>query len=243
MRFTNRRHAGRALAQWLRAPSDAAAGGAPDTEGAAPDARAGAPDAVAWPYGAADPLVLALPRGGVPVAAEVAREFRAPLDVLVARKIGVPGSPETGIGAIVAEEPPVLDHRALQFLGLAEEELAPSVARERAELHRRENLYREGRPEPRITGRAVLLVDDGLATGLTALAALRHLRRRQPAHLALAAPVGSRSAVAELSEEADRVLVLHRPEYFRAVGEWYDDFRQVGDDEVIAQLRGASSVA
>ncbi|MEF3115027.1 phosphoribosyltransferase [Streptomyces chrestomyceticus] len=221
MRFTDRRHAGRALAQWLRAPTD--------TE--------------TWPYGAADPLVLALPRGGVPVAAEVAQEFRAPLDVLVARKIGAPGSPETGIGALVGEEQPVFDRRALRFLGLAEEGLAPSVARERAELHRREDLYREGRPEPRITGRAVLLVDDGLATGLTALAALRHLRRRQPAHLALAAPVGSRNAVMELSGEADRVLVLHQPDHFRAVGEWYDDFDQVGDDEVIAVLRAASSAA
>ncbi|RSO47757.1 phosphoribosyltransferase [Streptomyces sp. WAC 06725] len=228
MRFTDRRHAGRSLAEWLRSPDD-------DTAGAA--------EAGVWPYGAADPLVLALPRGGVPVAAEVAREFRAPLDVLVARKIGVPGSPETGIGAIVAEEPPVFDRRALQFLGLAEEELAPSVARERAELHRREDLYRRGRPEPGITGRTVLLVDDGLATGLTALAALRHLRRREPAHLTLAAPVGSRNAVGELSEEADRVLVLHQPHHFRAVGEWYDDFGQVSDDEVIALLGTSSSVA
>ncbi|MEV5597183.1 phosphoribosyltransferase family protein [Streptomyces sp. NPDC052496] len=241
MRFTDRRHAGRALAEWLRAPADATddAGGTAGTSGGAP----GTSGAAAWPYGAADPLVLALPRGGVPVAAEVAREFRAPLDVLVARKIGVPGSPETGIGALVAEEQPVFDHRALRFLGLAEDRLAPSVARERAELHRREDLYREGRPEPRITGRTVLLVDDGLATGLTALAALRHLRRRQPAHLALAAPVGSRSAVTDLSEEADRVFVLHQPDHFRAVGEWYDDFGQVGDDEVIAVLRAASSPA
>ncbi|OKH98956.1 phosphoribosyltransferase [Streptomyces sp. CB02923] len=229
MRFTDRRHAGRALARWLRAPAD--------------DDAAGALDAATWPYGAADPLVLALPRGGVPVAAEIAQEFRAPLDVLVARKIGVPGSPETGIGAIVDEEQPVFDHRALEALGLAEDRLAPSVARERTELHRREDLYREGRPEPRISGRAVLLVDDGLATGLTALAALRHLRRRQPAHLVLAAPVGSRNAIAELSEEADRVLVLHRPDHFRAVGEWYDDFSQVGDEEVLAVLRAASSAA
>ncbi|MFK8844081.1 phosphoribosyltransferase [Streptomyces sp. Ac-502] len=246
MRFTDRRHAGRALAQWLRAPTDTGAGptGTSDTSASSiSSTSSGAPDTATWPYGAADPLVLALPRGGVPVAAAVAQEFRADLDVLVARKIGVPGSPETGIGAIAAEEQPVFDHRALRFLGLAEDALAPSVARERAELHRREDLYREGCPEPRITGRTVLLVDDGLATGLTALAALRHLRRRQPAHLALAAPVGSRDAVMELSGEADRVLVLHQPDHFRAVGEWYDDFRQVGDDEVIAVLRAASSAA
>ncbi|MFH8349181.1 phosphoribosyltransferase [Streptomyces sp. NPDC018045] len=254
-RFTDRRHAGRALAQWLRAPDDDAAGSSDRTAdgtdrpagygavAGAPDDTAATADAATWPYGAADPLVLALPRGGVPVAAEVAQEFRAPLDVLVVRKIGVPGSPETGIGAIVDEEQPVFDHRALRFLGLAEDRLAPSVARERAELHRREDLYRAGRPEPRVTGRTVLLVDDGLATGLTALAALRHLRRRRPAHLALAAPVGSRTAVAELSEEADRVFVLRRPDHFRAVGEWYDDFDQVGDDEVIAVLRAASSTA
>lgn len=254
MRFTDRRHAGRALAQWLGAPTGTATGPS-DTSG--PSSASGptsttapsgtssgtsdAPDTAAWPYGAADPLVLALPRGGVPVAAEVAREFRAPLDVLVARKIGVPGSPETGIGALVGEEQPVFDQRALRFLGLAEDGLAPSVARERAELHRREDLYREGRPEPRVSGRPVLLVDDGLATGLTALAALRHLRRRRPAHLALAAPVGSRNAVMKLAGEADRVLVLHQPDPFRAVGEWYEDFDQVGDDEVIAVLRAASS--
>lgn len=146
MRFTDRRHAGRALAQWLRAPTGTAtapsdtsgpssASGptsttAPSDTPAASGTSSGtsdAPDTAAWPYGAADPLVLALPRGGVPVAAEVAREFRAPLDVLVARKIGVPGSPETGIGALVGEEQPVFDQRALRFLGLAEDGLAPSA--------------------------------------------------------------------------------------------------------------------
>lgn len=115
-----------------------------------------------------EPLVLALPRGGVPVAAQVARALRAPLDVLVARKIGVPGRPETGIGAIVGDDPPLYDRRALEMLGLSEDRLGSDVARERTELHRRESRYRGDRPAPRVADRAVIVVDDGLVTGVTA---------------------------------------------------------------------------
>ncbi|MBT2440348.1 phosphoribosyltransferase [Streptomyces sp. ISL-36] len=182
-------------------------------------------------------VVLALPRGGVPVAAEVARALKVPLDVLVARKIGVPGSPEVGIGAIAGEDPPVYDRQALQMLGLTEEDLAPDVARERAELHRREELYRGGRPAPDVEGRTVILVDDGLATGVTARAALRRLRSGRPARLVLAVPVCAPEAAETIGKEADEFVCLHRPSTFRSVGEWYEEFAQVSDNEVIATLR------
>ncbi|MBB1252769.1 phosphoribosyltransferase [Streptomyces sp. OF3] len=211
MRFRDRRHAGREL-------------GARLTE------WAGDGDLV-------NALVLALPRGGVPVAGEVAAALGAPLDVLVARKIGLPGHPETGIGAIAGEDPPLFDRRALRMLDLSEDRLGPDVARERAELHRRELLYRGDRPAPEVEGRAVILVDDGLATGVTARAALRHLRRRRPDRLVLAVPVCSPEAAAELRAEADGLVCLHQPSDFRSVGQWYERFEQTGDEEVSRTLR------
>ncbi|MGW0700257.1 phosphoribosyltransferase [Streptomyces sp. NPDC002867] len=184
-----------------------------------------------------DAVVLALPRGGVPVAAEIARALKAPLDVVVARKIGAPGHPETGIGAIAGEDPPVYDRRALEMLGLTEDDLAADVARERSELHRREELYRRGRPALAVEGRTVILVDDGLATGLTARAALRRLRSGNPARLILAVPVCAPQAAASVREDADDLVCLHQPSSFRAVGKWYEEFAQVSDDEVVSTLR------
>ncbi|MGX1267654.1 phosphoribosyltransferase [Streptomyces phaeoluteigriseus] len=189
------------------------------------------------------PLVLALPRGGVPVAAEVARALGAPLDILVARKIGVPGHPETGIGAIVGDDPPLFDRRAMEMLGLTEERLAPDVARERTELRRRERQYRGDRAAPHIEGRTVILVDDGLATGATARAALRHLRRQGPARLILAVPVGAPESATALRSEADDVVCLLQPPDFRAVGLWYADFDQVGDEEVVRTLHDHGAAA
>lgn len=186
----------------------------------------------------AEPLVLALPRGGVPVAAEVARALRAPLDVVVARKIGMPGQPEAGIGAVAGDGPPLFDGRALNALGLSEERLAADVEREREEVRRREELYRSSRPAPRLAGRTVILVDDGLATGVTARAALRYLRRAEPGVLVLAVPVCSAQTAAEMRGEADYLVAVHQPRYFHAVGEWYEDFDQVPDADVVEILQG-----
>ncbi|MFC7985964.1 phosphoribosyltransferase [Streptomyces sp. NPDC057336] len=182
------------------------------------------------------PVVLALPRGGVPVAAEVAQALGAPLDVLVARKIGLPGRPETGIGAVVGDDPPLFDQRALEMLGLTEDRLAPDVARERDELRRRTLLYRGHRSAPDVRDRTVIVVDDGLATGATARAALRHLRPLRPGRLILTVPVGAPETAAEMRSEADDVVCLRQPPDFRAVGLWYDDFDQVDDEEVVEAL-------
>lgn len=184
-----------------------------------------------------EPVVLALPRGGVPVAAEIARALGTPMDVLVARKIGLPDRPEAGVGALVGEDAPVFDEESLAMLGMSEDEFAPEVARQRAELHRREDLYRQGRPDPETAGRTVVLVDDGLATGVTARAALRHLRGTDPGRLILAVPVGSPEAAEAMRREADDVICLYRPDSFRSVGEWYEEFPQVTDNEVISTLR------
>jgi putative phosphoribosyl transferase len=215
MRFDNRRHAGQELG--VRLLEWAADGDLTDV------------------------VVLALPRGGVPVAAEVARALHVPMDVLVVRKIGAPGAPEVGIGAIVGEDPPVFDRLALEVLGLDESEFAAEVATERLELHRRDDLYRGGRPEPQLQGRSVILVDDGLATGITARAALRHLRRQNPGRLVLAVPVCAARSVVELQAEADDLMCLHQPHNFQSVGQWYADFGQVSDREALDTLRGLSS--
>jgi predicted phosphoribosyltransferase len=185
-----------------------------------------------------DPVVLALPRGGVAVAREVARALEAPLDVLVVRKIGAPFQEEYGIGAIAGDDPPLYDKRALDRLGLSEASLAEVVERERTELRRREERYRQGRPAPQLRGRTVILVDDGLATGSTARAALRAIRREAPERVILAVPVASPRGADSMREEADEVVCLYRPDSFMAVGEWYEDFAQLTDDDVLDALHG-----
>jgi predicted phosphoribosyltransferase len=182
--------------------------------------------------------VLALPRGGVPVAVHVAERLRGELDLLLARKIGAPGRAEFGVGAIAEDGPPVFDRGSLDHLGITEAELAATVAAERAELDRRVRRYRGERPAPDPAGRTVVLVDDGLATGVTARAALRRLRAGHPRRLVLAAPVCAPPAYESLAEEADTVICLSLPHGFRAVGEWYADFTQLTDEDVNQALRG-----
>lgn len=185
----------------------------------------------------ANVTVLALPRGGVPVGAEIARAMRVPLDVLVVRKIGVPGSPGVSIGAIAGDDPPVFDRTGLRAMDLSEDRLGAEVARARVELHRQEGVYRGGRPAPDISGHSIVVVDDGLVTGVTARAALRHLRRGGPLRLTLAVPVCGHGTAAALRDEADDVVSLYQPQRLRSVGEWYEDFRQVTDQEVLDALR------
>lgn len=211
MEFRDRTQAGRELAEQLRVRQDKG--------------------------GLAHPLVLALPRGGVPVAREVARALDAPLDVLVARKIGAPFQEELGVGALVGDDPPLFDEWALNRMGLTHEALAGTVKRERAELRRRERLYRGGRPAPDLAGHTVIVVDDGLATGVTARAAVRWVRRQGPERVVLAVPVAAPESADLLSREADEVVCLYRPADFRAVGLWYEDFEQLTDADVLDLLR------
>lgn len=186
------------------------------------------------------PVVLGVPRGGVPVAAEVAAGLDVPFDVLVARKVGAPHQAELGIGAVAeGRDEPVMT-RTAAALGLGPAQLDALVRRARREVSRRVKLYRAGRDLPQMREADVVLVDDGLATGVTAEAALRALRERCPRRLVLAVPVGARQAVAHLANVADDVVCLRQPLYFVAVGEWYEDFSQTTDDEVLRLLERLS---
>lgn len=181
-------------------------------------------------------LVLGLPRGGVPVAYEVAQSLGAPLNVLVVRKIGAPSQPELAIGAIASGGVVVREPEAASYLAIPEALFQRLLQNERVELERREHAYRAGRPPLQLQGRTVILVDDGLATGTTMLAALRATRAAGASMVVVAAPVASNEAVALLRPAADQMLVLQTPPYFFAVGEWYEHFDQTSDEEVQALL-------
>lgn len=179
-----------------------------------------------------DVIVLGLPRGGVPVAAEVARSLHAPLDVCVVRKLGVPGNEELALGAIAAGGVLVLNDRVVADLHLSDQAIAEVAAVELAELHRREQAYRGERPPVDVAGRTVLVIDDGLATGATMRAAVRAVRMRAPARVVVAVPVAAAETCAALGPEVDEVVCALRPSDFRSVGGWYDDFSATTDDEV-----------
>ena len=185
-----------------------------------------------------DPVVLGLVRGGVPIALHVATALDAPLDVAVARKIGAPGHPEFGVGAVTAEGHVRYDDATLAALGLTPDDLRSACLRERAEARRRLKRYRAGREAVPVGGRDVLLIDDGLATGVTARAALDQLRVAAPRKLVFAAPVCAEQSSSALCDfgDADDVVCLATPPRFGAVGRWYEDFRQITDDEVLAAL-------
>lgn len=177
------------------------------------------------------PVVLALPRGGVPVAAGVAEALDAPLDVVVARKVGAPSQPELAVGAVTADGAAFFDDATLAALGLTRAGIADLVAATVAEAQRKQDRYGAA-ARPDVTDRDVVIVDDGLATGLTALAAVHAVAAREPLSVALAVPVGSPAAVRRLQAAADAVYCLRQPPHFQAVGQWYQDFTQVTDDEV-----------
>lgn len=208
-RFRNRVEAGRALAERL-------------------DAYAGRDDVT----------VLGLPRGGVPVAAEVARELEAPLDVFLVRKLGVPGREELAFGAIATGGARVLNNDVVATLGIDAETMEGVVAEEQAELERRAEAYRGTAEPPDVRGRVVVLVDDGLATGASMRAAVEAVKSLAPARVVVAVPAAARQTCEELAQEVDEVVCLLTPEPFFAVGMWYVDFSETTDDDVRELLRG-----
>lgn len=183
-----------------------------------------------------EPLVVGIPRGGVPVAAEVARVIRAPLDIVVVRKIGAPQNPEYALGALAEGDVSVIDHKTVQLLGLGAIELEEVVGRARQELSERTRRYRAGHPPAPLAGRTVVLVDDGLATGRSAQAAVRSLRRRGAARVILAVPVAAPESVQTLGDMVDEVVCVEMPESLWAIGFWYEDFRPTSDEEVATLL-------
>jgi len=212
--FRDRRHAGRVLAQVLTGYANRS-----------------------------DVIVLALPRGGVPVAYEVAKALHAPLDVFVVRKLGVPGHEEYAMGAIASGGVRVLNDEVVQRLGIPDAAVDAVARYEQGEVERRERLYRAGRPPPDVRGRTVILVDDGLATGSTMMAGVRAVRAQQPARIVVAVPTAAAETCAQLRSEADEVVCATTPEPFRAVGMWYDDFSQTSDEEVRELLARAQQDA
>jgi len=188
-----------------------------------------------------DVVVLALPRGGVPVAFEVARALDAPLDVFVVRKLGLPGHPEFAMGAIASGGVRVLNDEVVRLYRIPEQAVEAIARDERHELERRERAFRSQRPPLDVGGRTVVLIDDGLATGSTMKAAVEAVRSLRPARIIVAVPVGSPDTCREFAGIADEIVCARRPEHFAAVGQWYDDFRQTTDEEVRELLQTAAS--
>lgn len=187
------------------------------------------------------PVVLALPRGGVPIALEVAKALDAPLDLVLVRKIGVPEQPELAVAAVVdGEEPEMVVNEDVRIMAhVSFEYLDAARDRQLAEIERRRELYLAGHARVPVEGCTAIVVDDGIATGATVRASLKALRRRKPAKLVLAVPVAPATTIEELRADVDEIICLQTPEPFHAIGPWYRDFHQVGDDEVVAMLKEA----
>lgn len=195
-------------------------------------------DALEEDYAARDDLlVLALPRGGVPVAWEIAQRLHAPLDVFIVRKLGTPGQPELAMGAIASGGIRVLNRQIVDTLGISEETIEAVAAREQAEIERREHQYRQGRAALQVADKTVILVDDGIATGATVRAAINAVRQLGPRHLVLAVPHAAPQACELIQTEVDRLVCLETPEPYIAVGYWYNNFSQTSDEQVQRLLR------
>lgn len=191
--------------------------------------------------GRSDILVLALPRGGVPVAYEVAKKLSAPLDLWLVRKLGVPGQEELALGALAGKKILVLNDDIINALNIDQSAIDKVIAREQAELERRNRLYRQGRPAPDVEGKTIIIIDDGLATGATMRAAIASLRQAGAAQVIAAVPVGAKSTCMKIEQEADKLVCLYMPEPFYGVGQWYSDFSQTSDEEVLSLLNRAAS--
>src|SRR5437773_11117156 len=187
-----------------------------------------------------DVIVLGLPRGGVPVAYEVAKRLHAPLDVFIVRKLGVPGFEELAAGAIASGGVRVLNEDVMRAIPYADAAIEAVTAKETAELQRREQIYREGRAAPELRDRIVILVDDGLATGATMRAAVKALRQQGAAKIVVAVPVAPPDTCQELAQQADETICLRTPPFFQAVGQYYEDFSQTSDDDVRELLARAA---
>lgn len=189
-----------------------------------------------------DVLILGLPRGGVPVAYEVARSLHAPLDVFLVRKLGFPGHPELAMGAIATGGVRILDHQLIQMYRVPADAIERVTAEERKELTRRERLYRDDRPPPDVRGRTVILIDDGLATGSTMRAAVEALREEGARKIVVAVPVAPPDTCEAMKDEVEEIVCAVTPEPFRAVGIWYADFSETADDEVRDLIARAAEV-
>jgi putative phosphoribosyl transferase len=187
-------------------------------------------------YRGENPMIFALPRGGVPVGYEIARSLDAPLDVFIARKLGAPDQPELGIGAVAQDGARVLNERIVREVGVSEEYIERIAAEETEEAQRRLELFRGDRPEPEVRERTAILVDDGIATGVTTQAAIEALRRRNPRRLVLAVPVCAAHTAELIRQEVDELICLEAPSNLMAIGLWYQNFEQTSDEEVIELL-------
>ena len=184
-----------------------------------------------------DAIVLAIPRGGVVVGFEIAQALNAPLDVIIPRKVGAPDNPELAIGAMTEDGTIILDENLVNYLGVSEDYIKEESKRQKIEIERRLKMYRKNEPYPNLKGREVIVVDDGIATGSTMKAALASVKNRGAKTVAVAVPVGPPSTIQELKKQADKVICLYTPEYFQAIGQFYKDFEQTTDEEVIQLLK------